>query len=98
MPTDYEVVRAMHTYGGHFTRILAELCDRADPVNLAKIKATWPEYWQEYAEMSDLVKAQRQSEDLDAKYASLSDEDADSLTRRDPDDPHTFALDHKGRP
>jgi hypothetical protein len=35
---------------------------------------------------------------LDAVYDTLSPEDADSLLRRDPDDPHTFALDHKGRP
>ena len=39
-----------------------------------------------------------EAEQLDAVYASLSDEDADSLLRKDPDDPHTFALDHKGRP
>ena len=37
-------------------------------------------------------------EALEAALASLSDEDRDSLQRRDPDDPHTFALDHKGRP
>lgn len=37
-------------------------------------------------------------EALEAVYASLSDEDADSLHRIDPDDPRTFALDSKGRP
>ncbi len=67
MATDWEVVRTMERFGGHFIRILAELCHRADPENLAKIKATWPEYWAEYqqlaklakeAEMSDAVKAQ----------------------------------------
>jgi len=36
---------------------------RLIPVNLAKIKATWPEYWQEYAEMSELVKAQRERDE-----------------------------------
>ena len=61
MPTDFEIVRTMHIYGGHFIRILADLCDRADPVNFAKIKATWPEYWQEYAEMSELVKKQHEA-------------------------------------
>jgi len=35
---------------------------------------------------------------LDAIYATLSDEDRDSLTRRDEDDPRSFALDGKGRP
>lgn len=38
------------------------------------------------------------AEQLDAIYASLSDEDAASLNQRDPDDPRTFALDSKGRP
>jgi hypothetical protein len=37
-------------------------------------------------------------EAIDAVYASLSEEDAASLLRRDEDDPRTFALDHKGRP
>ena len=60
MPTDFEIVRTMSIYGGSFIRTLAELCNRADAPNLAKIKATWPEYWQEYAEMSELVKAQRE--------------------------------------
>ncbi len=98
MPTDFEIVRTMSIYGGSFIRTLAELCNRADAPNLEKIKATWPEYWQEYAEMTELVAKQRQAESVDAAYASLSDEDADSLRRRDPDDPHTFALDRKGRP
>jgi hypothetical protein len=35
---------------------------------------------------------------LDAIYAGLSDEDRDSLNRRDEDDPRSYALDAKGRP
>jgi len=42
--------------------------------------------------------AMQECEQLDQTLASLSPEDADSLTRRDDDDPRTFALDHKGRP
>jgi hypothetical protein len=42
--------------------------------------------------------ATKEIEAIDAVYAALSDEDRDSLTRRDPDDPRTYALDHKGRP
>jgi hypothetical protein len=42
--------------------------------------------------------AQAELEELEAIYATLSDDDRDSLLRRDPDDPHTYALDHKGRP
>lgn len=49
-PTDHAIVEAMRVYGGSFVQQLAVLCDKADPVNLAKIKATWAGYWAEYAE------------------------------------------------
>jgi hypothetical protein len=62
VPSDYEIVRTMERFGGSFVRTLAELCNRADPQNLAKIKATWPEYWQEYAEMARLAAVQRDDE------------------------------------
>ena len=62
MPTDWEVVKAMSVYGGSFVQVLAELCNKADPENLKRIKATWPEYWQEYAEMSELVKKQHEAQ------------------------------------
>lgn len=42
--------------------------------------------------------AMAECEQLDATLASLPQEDADSLLRRDEDDPRTYALDHKGRP
>ena len=54
--TDWEVLESMQMRGGLFVRTLATLCHRADPENLAKIKATWPEYWAEYAEMARFVK------------------------------------------
>jgi hypothetical protein len=57
MATDWEVTQAMETFGGSFVRNLAALCHTADPVNLAKIKATWPDYWLEYAEIAAQVKA-----------------------------------------
>ncbi len=46
---DYEVVGMMRTYGGSFVKTLAELATRADPINLQKIKDTWPEYWEKYS-------------------------------------------------
>jgi hypothetical protein len=49
-PTDWEIVQAMERFGGSFVRMLAACCHKADPVNFAKIKATWPELWAEYAE------------------------------------------------
>jgi len=42
--------------------------------------------------------ARKELDDLEQTLASLSADDAASITKRDPDDPHTFALDHKGRP
>lgn len=48
---DYWTVEAMRKFGGSFVQILAELASHADHVNLYKIKATWPEYWEEYERM-----------------------------------------------
>lgn len=45
---DSWTVDAMEKYGGSFVKQLGELARRADPVNLAKIKATWAEYWADY--------------------------------------------------
>lgn len=45
---DYWTIEAMAKYGGSFVKALAECARRADPQNLAKIKATWIEYWAEY--------------------------------------------------
>lgn len=56
-PTDYAIVCAMERYGGSFVRNLAACCQTADPVNLAKIKATWPDYWQEYTDTARLLAA-----------------------------------------
>jgi hypothetical protein len=56
-PHDSLVMLAMQAMGGRFVQQLGRLCERADPINLAKIKATWPEYWEEYADL-----AKRQAE------------------------------------
>lgn len=49
---DLAVIEAMEKYGGSFVVALAKAARRADSDNLAKIKATWPEYWQQYTEMA----------------------------------------------
>lgn len=48
---DYWTIEAMLKYGGSFVKALAEVARYADPQNLAKIKATWVEYWAEYEKM-----------------------------------------------
>ena len=50
---DLKVIEAMEKYGGSFVAALAQAARRADSTNLAKIKATWPEYWQQYTEMAE---------------------------------------------
>lgn len=46
---DYKVVENMEKYGGSFVKALAELARHADPINLAKIKFQWCEYWEDYS-------------------------------------------------
>jgi pyruvate/2-oxoacid:ferredoxin oxidoreductase beta subunit len=49
---DYKVISAMRTYGGSFVNALATCAAHADASNLAKIKTTWHNYWQEYTRMA----------------------------------------------
>lgn len=49
---DRGVIDAMATYGGSFVTRLAEAAMVADGQNLARIKATWPEYWSQYKAMA----------------------------------------------
>ncbi len=50
--TDLEIIDAMATYGGSFSQVLAQACYCADPNNLERIKAAFPELWAEYAELA----------------------------------------------
>ena len=50
---DYHIVSMMEKYGGSFVKALANACHHADPINLAKLKNAFPEYWKEYEEMFD---------------------------------------------
>ena len=49
---DLKVIEAMEKYGGSFVVALAQAARRADTINLAKIKSTWSEYWQQYTDMA----------------------------------------------
>ena len=42
---DYAIVQAMARFGGSFARALADAAHKADPENLAKLKAAFPELW-----------------------------------------------------
>lgn len=50
---DLDIIEAMEKYGGSFVSHLAAAAKHADSKNLAKLKAAFPEYWKQYAEMVD---------------------------------------------
>jgi len=52
--TDYQITAAMMTYGGSFVSTLGKLFRMADERNMAKLKAAFPEYWDEYRELAQL--------------------------------------------
>ena len=55
---DREIVETMVRYGGSFVRHLGEACRFADSVNIERIKKAFPEYWEQYAMMAGVIKAQ----------------------------------------
>jgi hypothetical protein len=59
---DFDVASTMIEYGGSFVRKLGAAALVADPENLAKIKAAWPEYWSQYDRMAkQLSEVEKQS-------------------------------------
>ena len=57
--TDDEILTAMESHGGSFVQSLAQCCRRAGAINLAKLRAAFPEYWNEYAEVALRVARRR---------------------------------------
>ncbi len=55
-PSVVEIAEVMQNQGGGFVRALAVCVLRADPENLARIKAAWPEYWAQYAGYASMKK------------------------------------------
>ena len=51
--TDWEIVEAMRRYGGSFVQALAVCVQRADPENLQRLKAAFPELWAEYQALAE---------------------------------------------
>jgi hypothetical protein len=54
--TDAQVIDAMRQFGGGFIQQLVKLYQHADEENRRRIKTTWVDAWERYAE---LVKAAR---------------------------------------
>jgi hypothetical protein len=60
--TDKKTIETMMEYGGSFVRKLGAAALVADQDNLAKIKATWPDYWAQYDRMAkQLSEVERQA-------------------------------------
>lgn len=53
---DFWTIRAMVEQGGSFVKCLGAAASHADRANLAKIKATWPEYWEDYEEKGQVMR------------------------------------------
>lgn len=54
----WQVSEMMKREGGSFVSKLGELLSQADYFNAKKIKATWPEYWQQYLELGKKIDAE----------------------------------------
>ncbi len=54
----YYVSIGMEKYGGSFASALGVALARADHINTAKIKKTWPELWKQYLEMGQKSEAE----------------------------------------
>jgi hypothetical protein len=52
--TDYDVSVAMLTFGGSFVQALGRAWQCADTVNGDKLKAAFPEYWEQYREFAQM--------------------------------------------
>ncbi len=49
---DFEVTEAMLNYGGRFVVCLAKLARACNARDLKRLKATFPEYWEDYDKMA----------------------------------------------
>lgn len=58
--TDYDITETMMAYGGSFANRLAFAWRAADNENQARLKAAFPELWEEYAELAKLRHIQTQ--------------------------------------
>lgn len=50
-----EIRKAVKIYGGSFMKALVGAMECADIYNLQKIKDTWPDEWNQYLEMANIM-------------------------------------------
>ena len=50
---DWKVIENMRKFGGSFVNSLGDCFLRADATNYAKLRKTFPEYWNEYRDIGE---------------------------------------------
>ena len=53
---DWWTQEAMMKLGGSFVKLLGEAARHADMENLARIKTTWPRYWEKYQRLGESLR------------------------------------------
>jgi hypothetical protein len=53
MASEWEIKEAMRIFGGSFIQQFARLYDAADPVNQARLRAAFPDYWEQYRQITE---------------------------------------------
>jgi hypothetical protein len=53
---DYATVEAMVRYGGSFVKALGQAWYAADSDNKSRLRAAFPEYWKQYADIATQMK------------------------------------------
>lgn len=59
---DAAIIAAMRAFGGAFTRALGAAAAVADAINLAKLKAAFPDYWADYQQFAAMEAARIKKE------------------------------------
>lgn len=57
---DLAIVEAMQRYGGSFVSSIGRAAQCADDRNLHRLKVAFPDYWHEYAETVEMLRAKAQ--------------------------------------
>lgn len=61
--TSQNIVKTMRHYGGSFVKALAAAFDCADSENFGRLKAAFPDIWENYANMERALRDQRDNQD-----------------------------------
>ena len=77
--SELNTVDAMRQYGGSFVKNLAECFRTADRINFVRLQNTFPEYWNQYADMAKHRAQEAAGTGLTREAIALSEKVAFSL-------------------